>query len=213
MLTVNRSALSRIVFSGVVACAAAFGQYKADAAGAPPSDVPAGISQALAKQGTKITDAKGSTIAEIWLVSTMPTGPSSSEQNVTLPTVPQGALLGVIHFPAAWYDRRGQTIKPGTYTLRYSMFPQNGDHQGVAPQRDFFILSRVADDTDAKATPAFDPLMTLSRKASGTSHPLVMSIWKADDPAQNFTQQGEDWVLQRKAGDTNLAIIVVGKAA
>ena len=43
---------------------------------------------------------------------------------------------------------------------------------------------------------------------------LVMSIWKADDPTENLTQQGEnDWVLQRKMGDTTLAIIVVGKGS
>ena len=122
-------------------------------------------------------------------------------------------MLGVIRFPSQGSDRRGQVIKPGVYTLRYSMFPINGDHQGVAPQRDFFVLSRIEDDQDASAKPNFDALMALSRKASGTQHPLVMSIWKADDQNQSFSQQGDDWILQRKMGDTNLAMIVIGKAS
>ena len=192
---------------------AAFGQYKAEPAGAPPSDLPSSIASAIQKEGTKVTGPKG-TVLEIWLVSTMPKGPNSGEENVTLPTVPQGALLGIMRFPNQGSDRRGQQIEPGVYTLRYSMFPINGEHQGVAPQRDFFILSKISDDTDASATPDFKALMALSEKASGTQHPLVMSIWKADDPKDDFYKFGEtDWVLQRKAGDTELAIIVVGKAA
>jgi hypothetical protein len=209
----NRSVLSRVVVCAAVTVITAAAQYKAEPAGAPPSDLPPGIAQALQKQGTKVTGGSG-TVCEIWLVATAPKGPPSAEENVTLPTIPHGSLMGVIRFSGQGSDRRGQVIKPGVYTLRYSMFPINGDHQGVAPQRDFFVLSRIADDTDANAKPNFNALMTQSRKASGTQHPLVMSIWKADDPAESLTQQGEsDWVLQRKMGDTMLAIVVVGKAS
>ena len=88
------------------------------------------------------------------------------------------------------------------------MFPINGDHQGVAPQRDFMVLTRIADDTDPNATPDFNTLMASSRKASGTPHPLVLSIWKADDPKPDFSQQGDDWVLTHNAGDTALSIIL-----
>jgi hypothetical protein len=205
---------SRTILFAMVATAAAFGQYKADSAGAPPTDVPANFRQLLQSDGTKIVDAKGATVSEIWLVSTAPNGPKSSEENITLPNIPHGSLLGVIRFPVAGKDRRGQGIKPGIYTLRYSMFPISGDHQGVAPQRDFAVLTKMSDDTDPKAAPNFEALMGMSRKASGTPHPLVMSIWKADDPKQDFTQQGEnDWVLQRKLGDTTIAIVVVGQAS
>ncbi len=197
----------------MLTAAAAMAQYKAEPAGAPPSGVSAGIQAALQKDGTKVTGPDG-TVCEIWLVSTAPKGPPSGEQNVTLPNIPHGSLLGVIRFPSAGKDRRGQLIKPGVYTLRYSMFPISGDHQGVAPQRDFMLLQTAASDTDAKATPDFKTLTTASEAALGTKHPGVMSIWKADDMNQNFTEQGEsDWVLQRKMGDVNLAIVVVGTAS
>jgi hypothetical protein len=209
-----RISLSRILTAGLLATVAALAQYKAEPAGAPPSDLPAPFAAALQKQGTKILDAKGTVWCEFWLVSTAPKGPASGEENVTLPNIPHGSLLGVIRWPAQGYDRRGQVVKPGIYTLRYSMFPISGDHQGIAPQRDFAVLTRMSDDTDPKATPKYDDLMNWSRKASGTPHPLVMSIWKADDSKEDFSASGEsDWVAQRKMGDVVIAIIVVGKAA
>lgn len=209
--TLHRS--RQILIAGLIAAGAAFGQFKVESAGAPPSEVPAAFGSLLQQEGTRVTDAKGA-LMEIWLVSTAPAGTKSGEENVTLPNIPHGSYMGVIRFVQQYNDRRGQVVKPGVYTLRYSMFPISGDHQGIAPQRDFLILDRIADETDPKATPNFDTLMTWSRKASGTPHPLVMSVWKADDPKADFSQQGEnDWVLQRKMGDTWLAIVVVGKAA
>jgi hypothetical protein len=193
--------------------ALAFGQYKSEPAGAPPTEAAPAIHDALQKDGVRITGPKG-TVCEIWLRATAPSGPKSSESDVTLPTIPQGALLGVIRFPDKGSDRRGTTVKPGVYTLRYSNYPINGDHQGVAPQRDFVLLSLAATDTDLNATPNFDQLVNMSRKASGAQHPLVLSIWNPDtDFKAGFDKQGDtDWVLQEKLGDTPFAIILVGTA-
>jgi hypothetical protein len=209
----NRNFGSKAVAVALLAAFCAYGQYKAQPAGAPPSEVPPAFASLLEKTGTQITDSSGKAIAEIWLVSSIKKGPKSSEENVTLPDIPHGTLLGVLRAPATYNDRRGQLIKPGVYTLRYSMFPINGDHQGVAPQRDFFVLTKMSDDADPNANPNFDTLMTWSRKASGTPHPLVLSLWKADDPKAGFGQQGDDWVLTHSAGDTALSIILVGKAS
>jgi hypothetical protein len=209
-----RNSITNLLLSLVCLATAATAQYKAESAGAPPADVPKPFADLLQKEGTKVLDPKGAAFAEVWLVSAAPHGSKSGEENVTLPDIPHGSLMGVIRFPVQWYDRRGQIVKPGIYTARYSMFPISGDHQGIAPQRDFWILTRMADDADPKATPKFDALVDWSRKASGTPHPLVLSIWKADDPKADFYSSGEnDWVLQRKLGDVWLAIILVGKTA
>jgi len=148
------------------------------------------------------------------LRTTAPAGAKSTEESVTLPTIPQGALLGAIRFDGSGADRRGQTIKPGVYTLRYSIMPINGDHQGAAPQRDFLLMTPAADDKDLNAAPNFDTLVAMSRKASGTPHPAVLSVWKADSGTLSLTKQGDsDWVLQSKVGDTPIAIILVGVAS
>lgn len=191
----------------------AFGQYTMDQAGAPPTDLPAAYGSMLQQQGIKIMGPGSSVYCEIWLRSQAPSGPKSTEDGVTLPTIPQGALLGVVRFPAAAQDRRGQPLKPGTYTLRYSLYPVNGDHQGVAPQRDFGLLVPIANDPDPNATPAFDALVALSTKASGTPHPAVLSLASsASDKFPNFGKQGDhDWTLDAKLGDLGISIILAGK--
>jgi hypothetical protein len=205
--------MKTVLLTMTLAAAAAFGQsYKAEAAGAPP-DAAASLKGMLEAQGTKIVDGSGKVYCEIWLRTGQPSDAKSSEQNITLPELPHGALIGVISFPADASDRRGQKIKAGTYTLRYSMFPITGDHQGVAPQRDFLVLGPLASDTDGSATPNFQTLMTMGQKASGTTHPLILSMWKADQPQVGFAKEGEhDWVLQKKLGNLTLAIILIGRA-
>ncbi len=86
-------------------------------------------------------------IAEVWFAAKIKTGPKSTDDAITL-SIPQGDLSGrhTLRWPAQ--DRRGQSLKAGTYTMRYSQYPVNGDHQGVAPQRDFAVLVRASDDAD-----------------------------------------------------------------
>jgi hypothetical protein len=196
-----------------LAAGSALAQYKLDTVSALPAGLPDAYAAHLKKDaGHKVMDGAGKVIAEVWMRSSAPAGPASAEQNVSLPTVPQGALLGVIHVPNRYEDRRGQTVKPGVYTMRYSIFPANGDHQGVAPQRDFILLTPIAGDADPAANPNFDALVEMSRKASGTPHPCVFSIWKADVSQAELVKDGDhDWVLHTKLGDVGLAIILVGR--
>ena len=162
----------------------------------------------LQKDGFKVTGPNGVSV-EIWLSSAIPPG-GKVEENATMAAT-NGMLLGVLRATGAYVDRRGQSIKPGVYTLRYSAYPPDGNHQGAAPQRDFLILSRIADDKDPKSMPAFDPLMELSRKASGTPHPLCLSIWKGGSGDGKVSKEGDnDWALNAKIGDTPVAILLFG---
>jgi hypothetical protein len=208
------STMRKLLFSFLLATAAAFAQYKSEPAGAPPADVAPDIGKALEQQGAKIVAGNGSAICEVWFRSSIPAGAKSAGEGVTLPAIQPGTLLGVIRFTGPGADRRGQSIKPGIYTLRYSLHPMNGDHLGVSPQRDFLVMVPAADDKDLNATPDFDALMAMSRKASGTPHPAVLSMWAAGaGDAAGFAKQGEnDWVLTTKIGGTPVSVILVGKA-
>lgn len=207
--------MKKLCFLLICSSALAFAQYKMEPAAAPPNDLPSGFGPALQQQGVKILAPNGSPYCELWLRAQAPGGPkTSTDDAVTLPTIPQGALLGVIRFDGPAQDRRGQSLKPGTYTLRYSQYPVNGDHQGVAPQRDFALLVPIADDQDPNATPGFDALVAMSAKAAGTPHPAVLSIWNStSDKFPNFSVQNDhDWILDAKVGDLPISIILVGKA-
>src|SRR5438309_5779996 len=139
----------------VLAASTVFAQFKSEPAGAPPAELAPAISQALEKQGTKIVGTNRA-FCEVWFRTSLPAGPKSAEESVTLPTIPHGTLLGAIRFPSQGADRRGQPIKPGVYTLRYSLQPLNGDHLGVSPQRDFLVLVPAGEDNDLNAAPNFD---------------------------------------------------------
>jgi hypothetical protein len=192
-----------------------FGQdYKMEPAGAPPSDLPPAFASMMAKQGYKISGPSG-VYCEIWFRSSLPAGKKSTEDSVAFPTIPHGSLIGAIRFPGAAADRRGQQLKAGTYTLRYSNYPVNGDHLGVAPQRDFLVMTPVAEDKDPNATPAFDDLMAMSKKASGTPHPAVLSmeVPAGGAAAPGFAKEGEhDWAITVKIGDASVSLILIGKA-
>ncbi len=188
------------------------GAYKAEPAGPLPESA-AALKAVLDPQGVRILDPAGKVYCEIWLRAAQPPDAKSTEQNITLPELPHGAFIGVISYPQVTSDRRGQEIKAGVYTLRYSQFPITGDHQGIAPQRDFLILGSVATDKDPAATPDFKTLMSWAAQASGTNHPMSLSVWKADQPQPGLAKEGEhDWVLQRTIGKLPLAIILVGRA-
>ena len=160
-------------------------------------------------------DASGKPWAEVWFRKQAPSGPKTSEDAISFPAIPHGALIGVIRFAGDGADRRGQVIKPGVYTLRYSRYPVDGNHQGVAPQRDFLVLVPAAGDKDAASTPEYNPLMDMSRKASGTPHPAVLELGlpAADAKFPSLVQAGEDWVYNVKVGDMPMAVILIGKSA
>src|SRR5437762_2405693 len=98
----------RLALPMALCSAAAFAQYKAEPAGAPPPDLSPAIVKALQTDGTKITN-NGKPYLEIWFRADKPSGPKSTEDAATLPNIPQGALLAVIRFDGKGSDRRGQS--------------------------------------------------------------------------------------------------------
>lgn len=204
----------KLFLSLVFAASVALAEWTAaPAAAAPPAELPASVTALLAKQGLELKDGD-KLIAEIWFRSALPAGKNDA-QNVSLTNVEHGTLLGAVRVAQRWSDRRGMQVKPGLYTLRYSMFPQNGDHQGVAPQRDFLLMINAADDPDGAKNLDYPTVTKLSMKAAGSPHPLVLSLWKADaaDFKPGISAFGEhDQVLSTRIGDTPVSIIILGKA-
>jgi hypothetical protein len=209
---INRLVLGSFVFL-VVGFSALAQDYKLEpvATGAP--DLPAAYQAAIQSQGFRVNGAAGAW-CEVWLAKSLPVGAKPDDAAISF-GIAQGTLLGVIRFPGKGADRRGQVIPPGVYTLRFSLFPVDGSHSGVAPQRDFALLTPLKDDPDPAAKPAFDDLVKMSGKASGTPHPAVLSLETppAGATAPGLAKEGEhDWTLSVKAGDLTFSIIVVGKS-
>jgi hypothetical protein len=205
--------IGRFAVFALAAAAVALAQdYKVEPLNSPPQGLPAAYGSVIASQGYRVVGPKGPW-CEIWFRKAIPTtGAKSSDAAIVFP-IAQGTLLGILRFPSAGEDRRGQPIKAGVYTMRYSNYPVDGAHQGVAPQRDFALLTPIANDADPAATPAFEALVTQS-KTTGTAHAAVFSL---EPPSgSNFpsiNKEGEhDYALSAKAGDLPIAIIVAGRA-
>jgi hypothetical protein len=184
--------------------------YKLEPISTAAPGLPAAYASVVDSHGYRVVGPSGPW-CEVWFQKSIPTGAKPSDPAITLP-IAQGTLLGVIRFPNGGEDRRGQTIKPGIYTMRYSDFPVDGAHQGVAPQRDFALLTPMANDADPAAMPNFDKLVGMS-KTSGTAHPAVFSLeTPAGTTFPEVTKEGDhDTVLNVKVGDLPIALIVAGK--
>jgi hypothetical protein len=103
------------ICSLLLTATAGVAQYKAQPAGDPPSEAAAPTLGAINKTGTKVVAENGTAYAEIWLRSAMATGPNTGESSVTLPTIPAGAPLGLLRFPAKGSDGAGRP-SPRAYT-------------------------------------------------------------------------------------------------
>ncbi len=218
-----------ILHSGLLllACAGASAQaqeYKAQtAATPPPQELSAAVRDTLAPGAIQVTGPQGP-LCEIWLRKVVPVKAAPSQElSVAFGQIAEGTLIGAVRFPGEVKDYRRQKIGPGVYTLRYALTPVDGNHY-VAPNRDFLLLSPVADDADP-ATLTRDALLALSRKSTVTKHPSVWSLQPPENvaslPAMLHVDDGDLWLVafrvQTQAGSAApaplvLALVVVGHA-
>jgi hypothetical protein len=119
---------------------------------------------------------------DFWWVRSLPMKPAASTWQGA---VEEGTLVGAVRIGAESRDIRGRVVKPGVYTLRYGLQPDNGDHIGVSPFRDFLLLSPAAIDTEPGPR-GHDGTIEISRQTIGGSHP---GVWSIDPPVAAPAQQ------------------------
>ena len=120
-------------------CAAQNG--KVEAIALPPGpDLPQSVRQVLEPKGYRVALDDGSVACELWLRKSVPSQPKKDVQGAIHTELGESTLVGVLHFPQASTDYRGQAIPAGFYTLRYELLPNDGNHLGAAPNRDFLLL-------------------------------------------------------------------------
>ncbi|HEU4387672.1 MAG TPA: hypothetical protein VFV34_07745 [Blastocatellia bacterium] len=172
----------------------------------------------LEQKGYRVSLPDGSALCEIWLRTSVPAA-KAEPSGATYTGIDESSLVGVVSFLKANLDYRGQSIKPGAYTLRYALHPVDGNHMGISPIRDFLLLIPVAEDKDPTAAIGFKDLNNLSHKASGTNHAGVISLVSTEG-LKSFPSVFENEVghivfaakLKTSAGETPLAFVVKGVA-
>ena len=202
-----------VVLACLLAAAPAAAQLAASPIATPaPDTVAAPIRQQLSTEGHKI--ALGSTTLEFWWVSQLAVAAAGAAD---WSKVAEGALVGVIRVSGPFKEIRGKTVNPGVYTLRFGLQPQNGDHLGVSPFREYLLLSPAAADQDPKPL-GFDGTVALSKQTIGTSHPAALSLdppvstapplsaYKSELDHQGMTFQ----IKTTPAGSLTFGLILVG---
>ena len=152
---------------------AADGKLEAIGAYADPaaSDL---LKKALEAKGWRIS-VSGGAYCDIWLRAAVPGGKTDAAGAVYT-WIGESTLIGVITFANATTDFRGQSVKAGSYTMRYAIHPTDGNHMGISPIRDFLVMLPVAMDTNPDAQFKFEELTKMSTKVTGTSHPGILSL-------------------------------------
>ena len=186
---------------------------------AVPEGLAKPVAALIAPGGVRVVVAKGPVTLDFWWVAGLPLKEGSA---VAWSDVEEGTLVGAVNIPADYRDIRGRIIKAGLYTLRYGIQPQNGDHLGVSPFRDFLLVSPAAVDKDP-APHGHDGTIELSKQAIGGSHP---GVWSIDPPVANAaplslhkTELDHDAVIMevpvtrsgKPAGTLKFGLVLVGR--
>jgi hypothetical protein len=177
------------------------------------------LQKALAAEGYRVFLPNTLACCDIWLAKSIGTK-KKVVAGANYPELHESEFVGVITFPkGSGGDFRGQTIRSGSYTMRYELLPADGNHMGVAPYPDFVLLIPIANDPDPAATFDFGKMVELSTKASGTGHPATFEMMPAAESDDSMVRQTDDgWIVFQAAipiegGKTlKIAFVVKGSA-
>ena len=218
---VRRSVVGLVLLTCISAAFAASAAKIEDAGPLKDASASDALRKVLEPNGHEILLADGAEYCDVWLRAEIPSAGNREVDGAVFPQLSDSELLGVISFPKATTDFRGQAIAAGAYTMRYALSPNDGNHLGVAPSRDFVLLMPIGADSDPEAKFDAEHLNVLSRKASGTKHPAPLDLVQPEGETSHPTiyQDGDGhWVfaikLKLQTGDyLPIGLVVKGQAA
>lgn len=190
---------------------------------------PEGLSPAIAKlvdaRGHRISGPDGPMI-EIWLLKSVQIKAGFKPTFTQMYPFSPGQLIGAmrINKGVEYSDFKGQQMAAGTYTLRYGLQPQDGNHVGTSETYDFLLALPAKGDVKTATIKNFEELAEISAKAAGSTHPAIFSLLdpKEVNGKAKLEQDGftEHWVLNfggkakssRKAVELKVRLVVVGQS-
>ena len=142
-----------------------------------PTGLSVELAAAVSDSGFRITE-NNKVICDMWLAKEIPLKPKFKPSLRVKYPFQTGQLIGVIHFPEGSNpnDFRGQSLKPGTYTLRYGLQPDDGNHLGTSDIRDFLVGCPPKTDTSPKRIEDIQDLFKLSASAASGTHPAIFLL-------------------------------------
>ncbi|HEY0457444.1 MAG TPA: hypothetical protein VGE41_13820 [Verrucomicrobiae bacterium] len=121
---------------------------------------------------------KGSEPAlEIWLRSDVPLKSKPASPGDALGAIAETTLVGAVMVSGPGFrDYKDNEIPKGTYTARFALQPQDGDHLGTAEFNYFLLLISADTDKELTGIKQFKPMTKASGKLTSSGHPVVISL-------------------------------------
>jgi hypothetical protein len=152
---------------------------------APPKELSDAVRAVLDGKAMHVFDDKGKLLCTVWARKALETKATADQAKAGLKYshLEETTVVGAVRFPDTFTDYRKQKIKPGVYTLRLGIQPEDGDHMGTAPYNDFCLLAPASADSKPDTMEAKE-LHQLSAKAGPRKHPGIMLLFPNKTPAE-----------------------------
>ena len=148
----------------------------------PPAKVGETIKQVLQAKAVQVLE-EGKPVFQFWLRSETPVKNAPESESSALKALDEVSLIGVAAVGEGRRDYKDSEIPAGTYTMRFGLQPQDGDHLGTSDYPYFLVLIPVASDAELDAITKYRPMVRASSKAAPSGHPIVLSLRPASGEA------------------------------
>lgn len=143
---------------------------------APPAELGETIKAELGKQAYTIS-AGDKPMYELWLRKALPLKSAISSPSKALDAIGQTTLMGAMKILGDERDYRDDELYPGTYTVRFGLRPQDGNHLGTSDHLYFAVLIEAKNDQELGKISRSKQLTRASSKTSATDHPMILSLY------------------------------------
>ena len=140
-----------------------------------PGEISPDFQALLQPQAVQLVEGD-KTLLELWLAKEVPLQSKPTSTVKALDAVKPVSLLAAVVVPGARRDYRDDEVPAGTYTMRFALQPQDGNHSGSSEFGYFGVLVPAKLDAKPDAIKDYKELMKASSKETSTDHPMVLSL-------------------------------------
>ena len=151
----------------------------------PPSVFAAPIRDVLSSQCVQLVNG-AKPLYEFWFRQEMPLKGKPAMVEEGLRAVTQSALMGVAVVHKSRRDYRDDELYADTYTMRFSLQPQDGNHLGTSEYPYFLALVAAKLDTSLDGLSTYKQLVKASSQDTATDHPIIISLRPPQDGRGDF---------------------------
>jgi hypothetical protein len=214
-----------VTLAVAVASHAASFRVEALPEGPPADDLSPAVRAQLDSTGVRVIRGAKTVLCDFWFCKDLATADDFKPTGQQHYPFREGQLIGAVRFARSGSDFREQELVEDVYTLRFALMPEDGNHIGVFPTRDFLLLVCARDDAEPAVIEDLEELNELSMEAAQASHPAMfplLQVLEGGDgmPRMRHNEEQDWWIvragLKTKAGDASetldIELVVVGIA-